>query len=109
MAIYYPPAFDEYALDVLRARIDVLIPASDEESRSFACNAVVVGKTVITNSGCSQLHRQLQSHGFTTEECPLSEFVKAGGSAKCLTLRLDGEEAAKARTSGEALTQVQQT
>ena len=25
---------------------------------------------------------------------PLSEFVKAGGSAKCLTLRLDGEEAA---------------
>ena len=24
----------------------------------------------------------------------LSEFVKAGGSAKCLTLRLDGEEAA---------------
>jgi hypothetical protein len=25
---------------------------------------------------------------------PLGEFVKAGGSAKCLTLRLDGEEAA---------------
>ena len=27
-------------------------------------------------------------------ETPLSEFIKAGGSAKCLTLRLDGEEAA---------------
>ena len=27
-------------------------------------------------------------------ETPLDEFVKAGGSAKCLTLRLDGEEAA---------------
>ena len=25
---------------------------------------------------------------------PLDEFVKAGGSAKCLTLRLDGEDAA---------------
>jgi len=24
----------------------------------------------------------------------LDEFLKAGGSAKCLTLRLDGEEAA---------------
>ena len=25
----------------------------------------------------------------------LDEFIKAGGSAKCLTLRLDGEEAAR--------------
>jgi N-dimethylarginine dimethylaminohydrolase len=30
----------------------------------------------------------------TPVETPLGEFVKAGGSAKCLTLRLDGEEAA---------------
>src|SRR6266702_4512321 len=30
-------------------------------------------------------------HGVTVE---LDEFLKAGGSAKCLTLRLDGEEAA---------------
>jgi hypothetical protein len=28
----------------------------------------------------------------------LGEFVKAGGSAKCLTLRLDGEESAAWRT-----------
>ena len=26
---------------------------------------------------------------------PLDEFIKAGGSAKCLTLRLDGEDAAQ--------------
>jgi hypothetical protein len=32
--------------------------------------------------------------GFDPRETPLDEFVKAGGSAKCLTLRLDGEEAA---------------
>ena len=34
------------------------------------------------------------SRGYTPHETPLSEFIKAGGSAKCLTLRLDGEEAA---------------
>ncbi len=55
---------------------------------------MVLGKTVITNSGCPALHRQLRERGFEPEECPLSEFVKAGGSAKCLTLRLDGEDAA---------------
>jgi hypothetical protein len=31
---------------------------------------------------------------FTPRSTPLDEFVKAGGSAKCLTLRLDGEDAA---------------
>ena len=36
----------------------------------------------------------LRRHGYTPRETPLDEFVKAGGSAKCLTLRLDGEEAA---------------
>jgi N-dimethylarginine dimethylaminohydrolase len=55
---------------------------------------VVVGKHVVTNTGCLQLHRDLAARGYTPIETPLSEFVKAGGSAKCLTLRLDGEEAA---------------
>ncbi len=94
LAIYYPPAFDAYGLAALRAHIDELLPVNEEEARHFACNAVVLGETVITNTGCPELHRQLRSRGFATEECPLGEFVKAGGSAKCLTLRLDGEDAA---------------
>jgi N-dimethylarginine dimethylaminohydrolase len=94
VAIYYPPAFDGYARAALQAHVDDLIPVSDEEAGQFACNAVVLGTTVITNSGCPDLHRQLRERGLVAEECPLSEFVKAGGSAKCLTLRLDGEEAA---------------
>jgi len=100
MAIYYPPAFDAYARDVLRANVADLIAVSDEESAHFACNAVVLGKTVITNTGCPELHRQLRARGFETEECPLSEFVTSGGSAKCLTLRLDGEDAAAWRDKG---------
>jgi len=71
-----------------------LIAVDEQEARCFACNAVVVGKTVITNSGCPGLHRQLETRSFQPLETPLGEFVKAGGSAKCLTLRLDGEEAA---------------
>ena len=34
----------------------------------------------------------------------LDEFVKAGGSAKCLTLRLDGEEAAAWKFADQLLT-----
>jgi N-dimethylarginine dimethylaminohydrolase len=36
----------------------------------------------------------LRNAGYATMEVELDEFLKAGGSAKCLTLRLDGEEAA---------------
>lgn len=93
-AVFYPGAFDAYGLQVLQTYIRRLIPVEREEARRFACNAVVVGRTVVTNTGCPKLHDDLRRHGFDTVETPLDEFVKAGGSAKCLTLRLDGEEAA---------------
>jgi N-dimethylarginine dimethylaminohydrolase len=98
-AIYYPPAFDEYGRKVLAANISNLIEVAESEARSFACNAVVVGRTVVTNDGCPALHKALRAAEFTPMATPLGEFVKAGGSAKCLTLRLDGEDAAAWRSS----------
>ena len=94
IAIYYPDAFDAFGQRVLQEYVDELIPVPESEARHFACNAVVGGKTVVTNSGSPELHRQLRKNDFEPVETPLSEFVKSGGSAKCLTLRLDGEEAA---------------
>lgn len=99
IAAYFPAAFDEYGRQVLQSGIETLIEVSGDEARSFACNAVVVGRSVVTNTGCPRFHRALSEHGFTALATPLSEFVKAGGSAKCLTLRLDGEEAADWKTS----------
>ena len=94
-AIWFPGAFDDYGRRALAERVSALIPVAAEEAQSFACNAVVVGKHVVTNTGCPQLHRRsCRARLHAPHETPLSEFVKAGGSAKCLTLRLDGEEAA---------------
>ncbi len=92
-ALYFPPAFDDYARRAL-SHIPHLIPVQPEEAARFACNAVVVGHDVVMNTGCPQLEADLIKHGFTPHSTPLDEFLKAGGSAKCLTLRLDGEEAA---------------
>jgi N-dimethylarginine dimethylaminohydrolase len=101
-AIWYPGAFDDYGRRAITEYVPTLIAVAEQEARSFACNAVVVGKHVITNTGSPRLHRDLASHGYTPHETPLSEFVKAGGSAKCLTLRLDGEEAAAWRAERPA-------
>jgi N-dimethylarginine dimethylaminohydrolase len=92
-AIYHPPAFDDYARRALN-QIPNLIEVDETEAARFACNAVVIGKDVILNTGCSKLEAALQKAGFTAHATDLSEFLKAGGSAKCLTLRLDGESAA---------------
>jgi N-dimethylarginine dimethylaminohydrolase len=93
-AIWFPGAFDDYGRRALAELVPNLIEVAAEEAHSFACNAVVVGQHVVTNTGCPNLHRDLKARGYTPIDTPLSEFVKAGGSAKCLTLRLDGEEAA---------------
>jgi N-dimethylarginine dimethylaminohydrolase len=93
-AIYFPGAFDDYGRRALAEHVPLLLPVDDDEARRFACNAVVVGRHVITNTGCPQLQEVLRQRGYEPHETPLDEFVKAGGSAKCLTLRLDGEEAA---------------
>ena len=92
-ALYFPAAFDDYARRAL-SQIPRLIVVRPDEASRFACNAVVVGRNVVMNTGCPQLEADLSRSGFTPHSTPLDEFLKAGGSAKCLTLRLDGEEAA---------------
>jgi N-dimethylarginine dimethylaminohydrolase len=100
-AIWYPAAFDAYGQKVIRANVPHLIAVNDAEANRFGCNAVAVGKTVVTNTGCEQLATALRERGYTPVATELDEFLKSGGSAKCLTLRLDGEEAATWAESGE--------
>jgi N-dimethylarginine dimethylaminohydrolase len=76
-----------------------LVEVEQAEAERFACNAVVIGRRVIMNTGCEQLHSALITGGYEPVATALDEFVKAGGSAKCLTLRLDGEDAAAWRCS----------
>jgi N-dimethylarginine dimethylaminohydrolase len=94
-ALYFPPAFDEYAQRSLVEHIPGLIEVAPDEATRFACNAVVVGRHVVINTGCPKLETELHDRGYIPHSTELDEFIKAGGSAKCLTLRLDGEEAAR--------------
>jgi N-dimethylarginine dimethylaminohydrolase len=93
-ALWYPEAFDAYGRRVIEAQVPNLLAAGKEDAHRFGCNAVVVGKTVVLNAGCEQLAADLRGRGYHPIPVELDEFIKSGGSAKCLTLRLDGEEAA---------------
>ncbi len=89
--IYYPPAFDADS----RLMIGSLVPAvkrlavGDTDAFGFACNAVRMGRTLITSYASAELRSGLEAWGFEVIVTPLTEFIKAGGAAKCLTLVLD--------------------
>ncbi len=87
-ALYYPPAFDSYGQRVIEQFVANPIPVSDEDALRFGCNAVVVSRRVVLQEGCTGIKADLARIGFESHEIDLSEFHKAGGSAKCLTLQI---------------------
>jgi N-dimethylarginine dimethylaminohydrolase len=64
------------------------IVVDTEDAGNFACNAVNVGEEIFAHKASGALKSRIQERGFKLHETDLSEFLKSGGSAKCLTLRL---------------------
>jgi N-dimethylarginine dimethylaminohydrolase len=88
--MYFPDAFDHLSLH----RIEAFYPpekriiVKEADAVCFACNAINVGRTIILNKISSKLSDQLELLGFTVVQIALSEFLKAGGAAKCLVMKL---------------------
>ena len=76
-----------------RVASDERIEVADEDARRLAANAVCLGNTLVL-SGCSDgLRARLAEHGYRVRATPLASFLRSGGSAFCLTLRLDRRSA----------------
>ena len=88
--LYYPEAFDSYSNRLIEMRVpaEKRIAIEEADAVNFACNAVNVDGIVIMNKVSENLKERLQKAGFQVIETPLTEFLKAGGAAKCLTLRV---------------------
>jgi N-dimethylarginine dimethylaminohydrolase len=88
--MYYPAAFDAASQARIMARVpaEYRIPVTDADALAFACNAVNCGRNVFLNRASAALAGELRSRGFVVRQTALTEFMKAGGSAKCLTLKL---------------------
>lgn len=88
--LYYPPAFDTYSNHLIERRVpaEKRIVVEELDAVNFACNAVNINHIIIMNKVSNDLKERIASVGFEIVETPLSEFLKAGGAAKCLTLRV---------------------
>jgi N-dimethylarginine dimethylaminohydrolase len=89
--MYHPPAFDYESRIAIESRIPphkrIIVDTLD--AGNFACNAINIGDTVILHRASDPLKARLMLAGFKVHEVEMTEFLKAGGSAKCLSLKLN--------------------
>lgn len=86
--VYYPPAFSAESVARIKSLNANLIEVEDDEARRFACNSVPVQNKFVMNEGCRHLPKELRSLGYEPVELDLSEFIKGGGNARCLTIEI---------------------
>jgi N-dimethylarginine dimethylaminohydrolase len=88
--MYHPPAFDYDSRIAIESRIPphkrIIVDTFD--AGNFACNAINIDDRVILHRASEPLKARLMLAGFKVHEVELTEFLKAGGSAKCLSLKL---------------------
>jgi lysine-ketoglutarate reductase/saccharopine dehydrogenase-like protein (TIGR00300 family) len=99
--MYYPAAFDEMSLREIRHHIPAghRLEVSKADAMRFACNALVIGQTIITNHASESLKQRLNDWGYEVITSPVDEFIKAGGAVKCLSLIVEREICASAESA----------
>ncbi|WP_232298697.1 dimethylarginine dimethylaminohydrolase family protein [Granulicella tundricola] len=88
--LYYPGAFDAMSLALIEAAYPAerRIMATESEAAQFGCNVINIGRDVLMHKASGRLAERLRAAGYAVTELPLGEFLKGGGSAKSLALRL---------------------
>jgi N-dimethylarginine dimethylaminohydrolase len=106
--MYFAAAFDAASLALIEAcyPAEKRILVEEEDAVCFACNAVNVGQTILLNEISGGLRARLEARGYQVVETGLSEFLKAGGAAKCLVLRLSELGVTHGQTAQPRLVQV---
>lgn len=88
-AMVAPLGWDHYGRQVMEALVPEPLVLDDEATLRFCANSVVVGRTVVMPACPPAVGRRLEAWGFDVVVVDVSEFQKAGGACRCLTLALD--------------------
>jgi N-dimethylarginine dimethylaminohydrolase len=89
--IYYPQAFAPAARHAIEERVapEQRIALERDDAMTFAANTVPLDHSLLMSSCTDRLRHRLEERGYTVVATPLHAFLRSGGSACCLTLRLD--------------------
>jgi N-dimethylarginine dimethylaminohydrolase len=89
--VYHPGAFSAegqaYIAD--RAGRENLIAVPEEDAARLSVNLVNLGRDIVLATASDRYQAMVEERGYKMHRLPISSFSKSGGSAFCLTLRLD--------------------
>ncbi len=88
-AIINPAAWDRASNAIIAQVVPEPLVLELDEALTFCTNCVVVGKVIIMPACPPRVGRILERWGYDVCVSPVSEFLKAGGAVRCLTLPLD--------------------
>lgn len=102
--LYVPHAFTAAGLKAIHDRIapDHRIGLGEEDAARLAANAVCLGRDIALSRCTDALRAQLEERGYRVHETSLDAFGRSGGSAFCLTLRLDHHSGVTAERAKES-------
>ncbi len=88
--LYFPDAFDAASRRSIEAAFPpaLRIPVSQAEATRFACNVINIGDAILMNHAGPALTGRLAERGYRVTSIDLSEFLRGGGAAKSMVLRL---------------------
>ena len=88
--LYFPEAFDAASLRMIEAAYPepMRMAVTEREATQFGCNVINLGDRILMHAMPGTVASRLRAVGYGVSELPLGEFLKGGGAAKSLALRL---------------------
>ncbi len=81
-----PKSFKPEGIEKVYASFKHVIETNDQDNTFLACNLVRAGKNIVFAAGSSEaLREKLQSLGYVLHEVDTVEYIKGGGSVKCIS------------------------
>ena len=89
--MYVPGAFTAEGRAAIAARVPASqrIEIAEDDAVQLCANAVCIGDVLVMSACSERLRAQLAERGYRVVTTPLTSFLRSGGAAFCLTLRLD--------------------
>src|SRR5690242_5060180 len=93
--MYVPCAFTAAGRAAIHARVPPAqrIELGPDDASRLAANTVCIGDTLVMSAASRRLRAELRERGYRVAATSLASFQRSGGSAFCLTLRLDRSSA----------------
>ncbi len=93
--VYVPGAFTADGRGAIHERVApaLRIELGAQDAGRLAANTVAIGDTLVMSACSGRLRAQLRERGYRVATTSLAAFQRSGGSAFCLTLRLDRRSA----------------